>query len=553
MSTSGERVERGGTWLLALAFLSLSLWADLDLLGVRSELFMDEWVSFDEVGRLLHATTPFEVVQGLLAGADNRYGRVFFDLLALVSWLPHRLGGDAGQMLATRLWGAGLLLVAYLVLVRSFLTRPWSRLLALAACLFLPHTAYFAHMPKPEPLQLVFLALFLRGASARGYRGGRHWGWLGLALATKISVAPLVPLFLVPLLLVTFGLRIPGSDAPGGGGPESSPGPQASEESALGLPRSLFWLTAGFLLGEPIFLLGGGSRWLAWILGNTTHGADVASVGPVAWLAFLVGGWGPLPPLLMTGTLAAGVVCWGAWLSRGRDAWLGRGADAQALVLSGLALTLPIMLRVQRLWGHYLHLGAVLLVVGGLLLLERLDGDDPGPVGSLLPARPWVRGVTGGLLLQALVFGVPASLAQYRELASRTRAPEFLLRRRERRAVEGLLGRLRGSREEALLVLCSPHLHPPEEVPGQRVELFWGPFRAWGREAEVVLLHDAPEPPGSRAEHGALEFRRERERHLVKAGGGSCEAPPCYRRFPAEDPRTWVLVRWDLDPGEEHP
>ena len=61
--------------------------------------------------------------------------------------------------------------------------------------LVVPYSDYYFTSPKPEPLELALLAVFLWLHKRRGYSFGPHWLVLGLAFGTKISALPLVLLF----------------------------------------------------------------------------------------------------------------------------------------------------------------------------------------------------------------------------------------------------------------------------------------------------------------------------------------------------------------------
>lgn len=170
--------------------------ANLDLTQGRYALFMDERITFDGVKKLLHPESFLAFVDTVIDGGDHRYGRILWNVSALFSFLPEKIGGVSGQIIATRFTHAIIQLLAYGLLVFTFI-RSWTlRGLALLLLIALPYTAYFATMPKPEPIQLLSLALFLAFSARNQFRFGYYWIFLGLAFGAKVSTLTLLPLFI---------------------------------------------------------------------------------------------------------------------------------------------------------------------------------------------------------------------------------------------------------------------------------------------------------------------------------------------------------------------
>lgn len=179
----------------------LSIRANLDLINGRYVLFMDERLTFDGVKRILHPESLLMLIDQIIDGRDHRYGRILWNLSSLFSFIPELIWGDAGQIFATRMTQAIAQLAAFTILVFTFL-RSWIlRGLGLWTLIALPFTAYYAIMPKPEPLQILFLSVFLLLSFKHSLRFGYYWIFLGLAFGAKISVFTLIPfLILVGLI-----------------------------------------------------------------------------------------------------------------------------------------------------------------------------------------------------------------------------------------------------------------------------------------------------------------------------------------------------------------
>ena len=141
----------------------LSYWvmlANMDLASGRFALFMDERITFDGVKNILHPEGVKSFILSVVDGGDHRYGRSLWNSIAIFAAVPERLFGDLGQIVSARLLQY-FLIVASIVVITFGILRSWLlRFVLITALLSVPFTAYYSTMPKPEPLQLFFLALF---------------------------------------------------------------------------------------------------------------------------------------------------------------------------------------------------------------------------------------------------------------------------------------------------------------------------------------------------------------------------------------------------------
>jgi hypothetical protein len=65
-------------------------------------LFMDERLSFDGIQKIYHPTSFKKFIDSIIFGLDLRYGRLFWNINALLSYVPYLLFGNQGQIIATR-------------------------------------------------------------------------------------------------------------------------------------------------------------------------------------------------------------------------------------------------------------------------------------------------------------------------------------------------------------------------------------------------------------------------------------------------------------------
>ena len=77
--------------------------ANSDLAAGRFALFMDEGMVFDGVSKILHPASLRDFAFAIVNGGDQRYGRSLWNLTALVAYLPERIWGDTGLIIAERM------------------------------------------------------------------------------------------------------------------------------------------------------------------------------------------------------------------------------------------------------------------------------------------------------------------------------------------------------------------------------------------------------------------------------------------------------------------
>lgn len=183
--------------LLVFGVFILTLWGNSNNLNPRY-LFIDEQITFYPVAKILNPSGLDEFLWLVSDGSDYRYGRILWNAIAFTALIPSKLFGEAGQILAARELGAMLLLSSYSLLIIGFLKSPPIRFFALLTLILLPYNSYYMSIPKPEPLMVFAISLFLF-LNARNYflPGKPCWVLLGIAFGAKIS-------FIVPMIIIFF-------------------------------------------------------------------------------------------------------------------------------------------------------------------------------------------------------------------------------------------------------------------------------------------------------------------------------------------------------------
>lgn len=333
----------GGLFLLFAFRLNLQF-----LEGANINHFIaghDEYLTIREVYSILEPASFKNWFLALIGGDILYYGRVVFYTDALIAWLPYEIWGIDGLVMAVRMSSAIWILVALLVLGKTFIEKDLkARAVWYLGAATLHYTLYFLSMPKPEPLQLVFLSLFFRGLYLSGeLKLGKHYFWLGLAFAAKINVLVLLPfLGFVPLLTHPKGVSF------------------MMLRDAL---KSLLFFLCGFFVGIPCLLLTPIKPiYLQTYLKDTVFGTkktyDDPNLGIVDWIQdglgqeYLYNHWLGYLFLLLVLLVIVDTTVRLAGKRQFDVSWVS--------AVAGMLLLMSILLLTERLWPHYLWTGYIL-------------------------------------------------------------------------------------------------------------------------------------------------------------------------------------------------
>jgi hypothetical protein len=505
---------------VATVFLGFSWYANTDLTNGRYVLFMDEMITFDEVLAIYSAGSPGAWWHHVTDGGDNRYGRIFWMVEAFLAYLPYKFGGEPALIIGERMVCAALEVFAIVILAFSWVRVPLLRLVAVVIACWLPYTWYFATMPKPEPLQLVFLALFLALVRREGLSAPRKWALLGLAMGAKISVLPFVAL-LWGLVLLGDWLRL-------------RDGVLALRDAAI----LQAWRASAFALGMVVavpILVSDFSRYLRSTFLNRGHGADNDATGPLDWLRmvndlFFYTDYAFIPALAaVIAALAIWLFPYGKRLREVVEVTRWERSPA-LLLLGGMALIGPILLTVTRVWPQYLVVGSILLIIGLIGVLEWIleRGGRRGQAAAVL--------VVVAVLPHTALKMVPDAVANFRYLAHRTVADQY---RRDHARYEWVVASIEADNLMRLGEKVEVHFDPNQFLPSvpQNVQYvrYWGTFRGWGKGYPYVIsLVDSAYFPEStnigsneKTRREVQEGRRLYARHVAPRGE-ACETAPCY-------------------------
>jgi hypothetical protein len=345
--------------LFSILFLTLAAVLNLQFLeGANinhSIAGHDEYLTVREVYSILNPLSWKHFVLAIIGGDVLYYGRVMFYTDALLAYIPFKIWGLDGMVYAIRMTHSIWILISFLILNNLFIKSKLNQFLFLFGSAGVMYSIYFVQMPKPEPLQLFFIAMFLRGLFKNNYKFGRYYFWFGLALAIKINVLVLLPLlFLLPLII------------------HKSSGLKANLQSGF---KGLIWFFIGFFVGIPCLLLTPIQpvylkTYLHETVFGTTKSYDDSSLGFIKWLESGLGGnyLGSHLLAYVFVLLAFALAFYSAfnYLKR-KDK-----KSLQIVVISaiGQILMLSVMVLTKRLWPHYLWTGFVLIWLSFIIFSE---------------------------------------------------------------------------------------------------------------------------------------------------------------------------------------
>ena len=309
----------------------------------------DEYVAVNEVYNILHPYSLKHLFMSLTTGSIQFYGREVFYLDAIVAWLPEKIWGLEGMVVSIRLFHALLMAFALFLLVKTFVKQRFFRLFLIFTLLFSHYTIYFGVMPKPEPHQFFFLALFLYYFVKREYSAGWYFVFLGLAYGIKFNILVLLPGFFV-ILIMKHGL----------------------------IWRKLFmsigYLVIGFLFANPFIILGlVKTEFLMAYLNNTFFFVknidDVASVSfkdwfYQVWIVYFNSG-------LYLAVFGLAIALFFLIRTIIHDRVLSLFNPGVILLTMGLALLFPFMLWSKRLYPHYLWPGYIFFMMSIFVFIEN--------------------------------------------------------------------------------------------------------------------------------------------------------------------------------------
>ncbi|WP_317898633.1 hypothetical protein [Aurantibacillus circumpalustris] len=309
----------------------------------------DEYLTVREVFSILEPASFKHFFMGLVAGDIYFYGRMMFYTDALFAFLPYKIWGISALVFSIRMTHVLFLFLGVCLLGRTFLKNSLNRAFFYLGVLSLYYSAYFIIIPKPEPLQLFVLAVFLYYSLKNNWAYGKHFIFLGMAYGLKFNVLLILPLFfLLPAFNGQFKFK-------------------------TGLV-SAFYFLAGLLIAMPALLLSPIKpvflkTYIKSTFKNTGHYDDTGAT-IIEWLKdglFKYYGGNTLLGLIMfcLFLFLIGLLTINYFKTK-------KISSSLIVLLIGFCFLLPVILLTKRMWPHYLWTGFIFMALG---LLTFLDED----------------------------------------------------------------------------------------------------------------------------------------------------------------------------------
>lgn len=302
----------------------------------------DELVAIGDVNAIVNPGSVKHFAFYTLIGTTAMYGRAMFYVDGFFSYIPYKIWGLKGQIITTRIVHTLVLLISFYFLIMIFISNPFIRLISALFLCLMPYTLYFSIVPKPEPYLLLFVSLFIY--FSKKYNNSKSWVFvfLGLALASKISVLAILPFFIFYFIYLNKGEWLKKTLWAG------------------------FYFVIGLFVGVPALMIGLVKRiyltyYIEQTFGTVKQAYDDTSMNALVWIKyffieyFTINVWLLLPLIIMI------FYC---FFKNGK---LKIKFNLNTIVLiSGLFMLTLVFITTKRLWPHYLYVSIVLLLIGAL-------------------------------------------------------------------------------------------------------------------------------------------------------------------------------------------
>jgi hypothetical protein len=306
----------------------------------------DEYIAVREVYSILHPISWKHFFLSVIAGDIIFYGRIMFYTDALFAFIPYKLFGITGMVYTIRMLHAVCLIMGLNILANTFLKDNMQKALFLIGSGAMFYSLYFVMMPKPEPMQLLVLSLFLFYFKKTNWSFGPHFILLGTAFGLKFNALLILPFaFLIPLI--------------------KNKQNQVSKIITSGLKAFVFFL-AGLFIAIPCLLLSPLKPiYLTTYIHETFMGTgktyDNLSLSIFDWLKQGFGSY-YLGHFILGYLFIALVII--AVFYQWRKIRYNHDISALLLLLMGLLMNTMVMITTKRLWPHYLWTGFIFMLLG---------------------------------------------------------------------------------------------------------------------------------------------------------------------------------------------
>ncbi len=559
---------------ISAGFLYFSIQANTDLTAGRFALFMDEQITFDGVKAILHSENIKDFFYMVLHGDDSRYGRSLWNSIAIFSFLPEIIWNNPAQIIAGRMLQVFLLILSCYVFSFGILTKWNLRIIFSLAFFSLPYASYYATMPKPEPLQILFLSLFCLYYIKNNFAFGVYWIFAGLAFGTKISALPVIFVLFIAAILYNYftnnkkqihnvalslALFLIGASI-------AAPiliflswpfigffllyhfrrhlYPSIKQYILKNLILNLFFLFSFILTLKIRTTRGLILFWLRQTFLGTVHGSDSINVNVFTWIDYFFEKWIISPKaiflILAVASMIYIIFCFKFNLNKKKED--ARLIGAFFIAFSGLVLNFSIFVFSKRLWGMYLFPGSVLTILGLVLIIDSSDKENKIGIINFLKNI-----ILLSLSVISILYWVPKTINEFRILSNRTKTNEYVIENGSYLKVLDFLDYYHSTINRRVKVIMTPSLFIPDSTDKYEIHRFWGPYTNWELSPDVIIFGESNTPrgesvPNTSPSYSAFLIEREGYNKHVVEKGQKCQSTPCFERQQYLPNKAEILV-----------
>ncbi len=508
---SSFRLNRNEMRRLIKKALDFTVFALITFLGIRTVflifkanlnfsehlyfLHMDELVIADGVSKILHSESIGEFYWNITNGGDQRYGRLLWNVSALVSFLPWKFFDEQGQILATRFLSVGLAVASFILISISLFRSKIQRLAFFVLLLNFPFTSYYTTMPKPEPIAIFCLALLYYLCKKQEKKIVWILFLTGILIGTKVSFyvfalgvigflfanrektslfnrfktcyfalisgltisVPMLWFLLLPLFV--FRMR-------------------TNSNFTRGVSFSISLLAVLLIFRDNL------KTYISATFGNTSHGSDDSGINFVQWFKYVFDTWMFSSAFFLFVFFFLLLLIFRR-LNKVSSYDLVKSAEFWFLA-SSIVLTLGIFSTIDRLWGMYLWIPTILLT-GICLSLASEELSTLFNRRSYFSVKDYRELSIVCLLLLNWIFSQQTS-ENLESLSKRDSRPEHLEQVQIRNMISSELVEMHFSKNKNITVSIDPLIYRLPEFDWLTQVRFWGPFTEIFKNRDAVIL-----------------------------------------------------------------
>tara|TARA_X000001036_G_scaffold436494_1_gene479766 strand:- start:473 stop:1846 length:1374 start_codon:yes stop_codon:yes gene_type:complete len=443
-------------------------------------------------------------------------------------------------------------------------------------------------MPKPEPLQMFFLSLFLYFLKKNNFSlTSKGWFFFGLAAGTKVSILPLFfpivffstyqvfllkgikkTLEVVPVtigyLLFGFSVAVPVLVKP-----------CFVSFLAYGLANKFFFkkrlqgtfnrffLMLSFLAANVFYSVfakrffnfkTGLYKWFTQTILNTGHGFDRADIGFFTWVKFFFTEFVSSFPFVNVILFLCGFWLVLLIIKNNRPIYAKKNLfvlERVIFLLSGMLLVFVVFLTANRIWGYYLFPGFLLFVVNLISVCESVifkdDNVDGGTVFGKKTRKKAAVFFLAFLLCVVTGFWFPQHLKVYKKLAARTKTEEYKKNHMSFLQINEALTTLSEQNNRKINVKNVGSPFVPDNNELFHIIGLERPFTRWWAMYEILLVKDVQEVLIKDINPNHLNYD-ERVKEIkgydkwVILSGEPCLENACYKKIKTFENGTELLI-----------